>query len=246
LFLYEYACLTRTSLVTVDNDAKSCYDRIIKSLAMIACIGVGLPLLAAAMHNKTHHRMEEHSIKTRHGTLKPYSGTDDYPLEGSGQGSGASPAIWLIYSISLLNAFRQFTPGMHVSSPYETLLVTILAIFYVDDGMPGVNDAQETVATPLPVLLRQAEEATQAWEKLLFASGGALELTKCFAYVIYWDLSEGRHRLIRPDEITNCVAEDQQVTGQTNITTVGRNRENWHYKSRVQACHVIRHKLDTS
>jgi hypothetical protein len=29
LLLYEHARLTRTSLITVDNDAKSCYDRII-------------------------------------------------------------------------------------------------------------------------------------------------------------------------------------------------------------------------
>jgi hypothetical protein len=94
-----------------------------------------------------------------------------------------------------------------VSSPFETLLVVILAIFYVDDGMPGVNDATEDEATPLPVLLKQAEDATEAWEQLLFASGGALELSKCFACVIYWDLSEGHHRLIRPDEIANCVGE---------------------------------------
>jgi hypothetical protein len=157
--MYEYARLTRTSLVTVNNDAKSCYDQIIKSLAMIACIGVGLPLLAAAMHNKTHHGMV-HSIKTRQGQLRPYSGTDNNPLEGSGQGSGASPAIRLIYSVSLLNAFRDFTPGMHMSSPFETLLVVILAIFYVDDGMPGVNDARDEEATPMPVLLKQAEDAT--------------------------------------------------------------------------------------
>jgi hypothetical protein len=81
--------------VTVDNDAKSCYDQIIKSLAMIACIAVGLPLLAAVMHNKTHHGMQ-HSIKTHHGTLRLYVGTDDDALEGTGQGSGASPAIWLL------------------------------------------------------------------------------------------------------------------------------------------------------
>jgi hypothetical protein len=184
---------------------------------MIACIGVGLPLLAAAMHNKTHHGMV-HSIKTRHGTLRPYFGTDTNPLEGTGQGSGASPAIWLIYSISLLNAFREFTPGIHVSSPFETLLVVILAIFYVDDGMPGVNDAAEDEATPLPVLLKQAEDATQAWERLLFASGGALELSKCFAYVIYWDLSEGRHRLIRPDEIANCVVEGDHFRGPIGLS----------------------------
>ena len=66
LLLYENARLTRTSLITMDNDAKSCYDRIIKTLAMIACIGVGLPVMAAAMHNLTHHGME-HRIKSRHG-----------------------------------------------------------------------------------------------------------------------------------------------------------------------------------
>ena len=82
---------------------------------MITCIAVGLPLLAAAMHNKTHHGMQ-HSIQTRHGTLRPYLGTDTDALEGTGQGSGASPAIWLLYSVSLLRAFQNFTPGMTVSS----------------------------------------------------------------------------------------------------------------------------------
>ena len=43
VLLYEFAQLTQTSLVTVNNDAKSYYNRIIKSLAMIAYIAVGLP-----------------------------------------------------------------------------------------------------------------------------------------------------------------------------------------------------------
>jgi hypothetical protein len=163
LLLYKYAQLTRTSLITLDNDTKSCYDRIIKPLAMIACIAVGLPLLAAAMHNRTHYGMQD-SIRTRHGTLQPYAGTNDEVLEGTGQGSGASPAIWLIYSMSLLRAFQQFTPGMMVSSPFASLIVTILAISYVDDGMPGVNDSQEASALPLALLLKQAEDATQSWE----------------------------------------------------------------------------------
>ena len=57
LLLYENARLTSTSLITMDNDAKSCYDRIIKTLALLACIGVGLPIMAATMHNRTHSRM---------------------------------------------------------------------------------------------------------------------------------------------------------------------------------------------
>jgi hypothetical protein len=184
---------------------------------MIACIALGLPVLAAAMHNKTHHGMK-HSIKTRHGTLRPYQGTDDDALEGTGQGSGASPAIWLIYSVSLLRAFRKFTPGMTVSSPFESMLVTILAIFYVDDGMPVINDSQEAEASPIEVLLKQAEEATQSWERLLFASGGALEMSKCFAYVVYWDLSDGQHRLILPEEVPGGETDSGRTVGPIGLT----------------------------
>jgi hypothetical protein len=81
---------------------------------------------------------------------------------------------------------------------------TILAVFFVDDGMPGVNDA----ADESPLLLA-AEKSAQFWERLLFASDGALELTKCFAYIIYWDPSPSKpHRMLEPHEIENCTTED--------------------------------------
>ena len=217
LMVYEIARLSRTSVVTVDNDAKSCYDRIIKTLSMVACMGVGLPQSTAIMHNRTHHAMEHH-IKSSHGTFRPYSGSDEDELEGTGQGSGGSPAIWLIYNACLLEAFSRFTKGIHLPSPYEDLVVQILAIFYVDDGMPGVNDALQREAEKLAVLLQQAEEASQSWERLLFASGGALELSKCFAYIVYWDLSEGGHRMIEPSEINGCVTEGDHFSGPISLT----------------------------
>ena len=219
LLLYDITRLTRTSLVTVDNDAKSCYDRIIKPLSMTACMAVGLPGNAATMHNNTHHRME-HRIKTRHGLLRPYSGTDVNPHEGTGQGSGASPAIWLIYMVTLLNAFARYSSGMTVSSPFQKdLTVFILAVFFVDDGMPGVNDASDTNARSLADLLTSAQNVSQSWERLLYVSGGALELTKCFTYVMYWDLSNGSHRLLLPDEIPGCsTLEGERFTGPISLT----------------------------
>ena len=54
LFLYEHAQLTRTSMITVDNDARSCYDRRIKCLAMLTCISIGLPLLAVTAASKAY------------------------------------------------------------------------------------------------------------------------------------------------------------------------------------------------
>jgi hypothetical protein len=93
LLLYEHALLTWTSMITVDNDARSCYDWIIKTAAMILCIAIGLPLMAAIAHNKTHHGMR-HRIKTRHGSSKKSYQISDYkPMKGTGQGSGGSPAI---------------------------------------------------------------------------------------------------------------------------------------------------------
>ena len=125
--------------------------------------------------------------------------TDSVALEGTGQGSGTSPTIWLIYMVSLLNAFKDFSPGMTITSPFEDLFVFILAIFFVDDGMPRVNDALEEEGLPLSDLLQTAQQLSQSWETLLFASGGALELTMCFAYVMYWDLTGGMHRLLQQD-----------------------------------------------
>ena len=56
------------------------------------------------------------------------------------------------------------------------------------------------------------------WERLLFASGGALELTKCFAYVVYWDLSEGWHWMIRPNEIEDCIPVEDHFRGPVGLT----------------------------
>ena len=138
--------------------------------------------------------------------MLPYSGNESTELEGVGQGSGSGPAIWMIYSVTLLAAFEKFSPVIHLVSPFNmSIMVHILAIFYVNDGMPGVNKALEKDALPLPTLLARNETASQAWERLLFASGGALELSKCFAYVIYWDLSHGNHRIISPTEIPGCI-----------------------------------------
>jgi hypothetical protein len=107
---------------------------------------------------------------------------------------------------------------MQVLSPFETLLIVVLAIFYVNDGMLGVNTASEETALPLPVLLQQAKHATQSWERLLFASGGALELSKCFAYMVYWDLTAGQDRLIRPNKIADCDAEAKHFRGPIGLT----------------------------
>ena len=241
VLVYDYSRLTRTNLITIDNDAKSCYDRILKTMAMAACVSHGLPLMAAMMHNKVHHGMQ-HRIRTRHGLLRPYSGTDASPLEGTGQGSGASPAIWLIYSVTLLAAFREYAAGMFLGSPYDReLLVIITAILFVDDGMPGVNDADVYEPVPVMDLIEQANSCAQSWERLLYASGGALEMSKCFAYIVYWDLEGGTHRMLSPEEIPGCDMVDGVGHGPISLT-YGENIER-RYKLVTESPRVGRRTL---
>jgi hypothetical protein len=42
---------------------------------------------------------------TKHRLFRAYFGTDDDELEDLGQGGGASQAVWLIYSVSMLATF---------------------------------------------------------------------------------------------------------------------------------------------
>jgi hypothetical protein len=59
--------------------------------------------------------------------------------------------------------------------------------------------------TELPELPDDAEQSAQSWERFLFASGGALELSKRFAYIIYWDISPSKEpRMLEPHEHPSC------------------------------------------
>jgi hypothetical protein len=88
---YLYTRLTKTGLGTFDNDAKSCYDRIIAPIALTASRALGMPEVACSIHGQTLDKMK-HYIKTAHGTsVSYYSNDHEGPLFGSGQGSGGSP-----------------------------------------------------------------------------------------------------------------------------------------------------------
>jgi hypothetical protein len=41
VMVYEYSAITRTAMATMDNDAKSCFDRIICALAMLISFSTG-------------------------------------------------------------------------------------------------------------------------------------------------------------------------------------------------------------
>jgi hypothetical protein len=172
-----------------NNDAMGCYDRIIPSIGMLSCMRLGLPRAPAITLLKILHSMKYH-IRTALGlTEDSFSNAVDWIL-GTLQGSGASPAIWLAISSVLLAALEQKSPGITFRSPDGSVADSRAADAFVDD-----TDLYISVDIPFPDLAQRAQTAAQHWEQLLYTSGGALNLTKCFWYGVTWEWINGFPRM---------------------------------------------------
>ena len=190
----------------MDNDATGCYDRIVVSLGMLACRRASMPKLATECQANALKNMR-YAIKQLTGvSLNAYSGTNDGPLFGTGQGSGASGATWLCLAVILLNRLDRISkedniPGFSFADPWNEILAAWRVSAFVDDTNQGVMDPTGTLSVP-ELLVEQMQKAGQLWETLLHISGGALNLAKCSWTIRYWQWTKGRPALMpmHPDD----------------------------------------------
>lgn len=187
---YDFAALTRTDMGTFDNDAKSCYDRIIPALAMLRSRHLGLPKAASHLHGRFLETARYH-IKTALGTSSSsYSHTMDTPIYGTGQGSKPSPAMWLGQS-TLIMDLMDVRP-LHMIDPRDSVLLHRQTDGYVDDATGWTNDIAQLCDDPhaedqtATTVINQLQQVTQRWDALLAGTGGQLELSKCFYYIVQW------------------------------------------------------------
>ena len=110
------------ALLMFDNDASGCFDQIIVALATIAALHLTFPWTAAQMHAKALIGMK-YFVKMAHGLSEAfYKVTPSFLLLGMGQGSGASPAIWLTIVICLLSALTAMAPiTMTFMDPWQDI-----------------------------------------------------------------------------------------------------------------------------
>ena len=85
------------------NDAKSCYDRVVHSIASICMQHVGVPQEPIVCMFTTIQNLE-HCIRTVYGDLTvTFSGQLwAVPMHGLGQGNGMGPPIWDIVSTPVI------------------------------------------------------------------------------------------------------------------------------------------------
>lgn len=206
----EHCRISKRSIAWMENDATGCFDRIIPVLALLNCQRYGITAAACETLGKTWQNLK-HNIRTSHGdSLGLYPNGNDVPQFGAGQGSCLAPLLWLSINTILLQILDQLPERVvlkdpasgichhhHTGNSYvdDTSLMTTLP----DDDTPHAN--AKVVAR---ALADSMAHLGQKAERSLFASGGALQLTKCLWFCITWQWTDhGDARISTIDE-TPC------------------------------------------
>eukprot|EP00957_Ditylum_brightwellii_P167127 12722888-Ditylum_brightwellii.AAC.1 len=114
---YDISCKSRKDIVNFDNDAVSCYDRIIPGLENLIRWKKGTHYNAVFAHAKT---LEESKFKLYTVLCVSeefYQHCQAFPSYGAGQGSTNSPTIWLIISSTPFDAHESKAHGAIFVSP---------------------------------------------------------------------------------------------------------------------------------
>jgi hypothetical protein len=213
----EICYASRKSLINFDNDAASCYDRIIPALASLIGRAFGMHRNVIFVHATT---LEEtkYKLKTSMGVSDEYyANCQAFPIYGTGQGSGNSPAIWCIVSSVLFACHEEQGHGAYFCTPDQQMSVSLSMVGFVDDSTGQVNEFALN-SQPTPEFLRTImKHDAQLWSDLLWLSGGLLELNKCSFHQIHFDFDSDGRPMMRAGTYGDPLQVHDARTG-TNVT----------------------------
>ena len=176
--------MSMKSGINFDLDATSCYDRILASVAAICSQRIGMASNVVNT-NSTMLFCARYHLKTKLGISSGYyRHTSETPIHGTGQGSGNSPTIWCFVCSALFDALASKAHGATFASYDGTQELFMPIVGFVDDCTQRVNDFTATHQPNQSALIQIMEKDAALWNDLLWASGGALEQSKCSFHLI--------------------------------------------------------------
>lgn len=146
--------LTHTSLATMDNDAKSCYDRVVMVAAYIMLWRAGLPPKTTEWIAKVQRNLK-HFPKTAYGVSNEYFGTTDghgVEKHGGGQGNPLMGALWLFDSNFLFEQMDRLAHGLRVTNPDTSLIHERKQDAIIDDVTQFYNVFEQEYAGETPAI----------------------------------------------------------------------------------------------
>ena len=156
----DYSLLTRNPYINVDNDLASYFDQIIISVSSLVSRRFGFHRNIICVHAKT---LKEATYKLKMSNKvseESHQHSVKFPIHGTGQGSTASPSLWLFISSTLFKAHSSKAHGMLFQTPDGAVSLHITIIGFVDDStvVTGVSPSD-----PVEELLKRMEHDAQLW-----------------------------------------------------------------------------------
>jgi hypothetical protein len=133
-----------------------------------------------------------------------YSYSDASPIHGPGLGSKGDPASCSTATSLLIEGMDTLCNGLSFCNPSQSRQYTTTTNMFIDDASNCANNClswlhqQPDVADVVTML----QHDSQTWERLLWTSGGLLNLSKCLYYILTWCFdSEGRATMVPATDI---------------------------------------------
>ena len=131
---YDLIRQLRLPAALCSNDAKSCYDRIVHSVATLSMRRLGVPAEPIQSMFDTIQNMQHH-VRTSYGDSQRWFGGDDWsvPVHGVGQGNSAGPAIWAAVSTPILELMQESGFGTFFQGALSSEIIQFVGYAFVDD-----------------------------------------------------------------------------------------------------------------
>jgi hypothetical protein len=236
--VYSILRLSKSNGSTFDNDAKSCYDRIVMLGASLMAQRIGMDKEVVELFLTMLEEVKYHA-KTVYGISElSYQSSSDYGIHGPGQGGRASPSVWTVISCLILSCMKEKAIGARLTSPNKTINVSQVASGFVDDITHWNIDMVRSLSTgdTGDMINNETTQAAQWWEELLCTTGGKLELSKCFYYPIIWQFDgDGNATIQGPDPAHSNIILTDSITKQ-QIPIQAKSSNEAHKTLGVMAC----------
>ena len=151
-------------------------------------------------------------IKTGVGiTATGYRHTRASGVWGNGQGACSSMYAWGMMVSKLIDLHGKYCHGAKYKAYDKLLKEFIIGMMSFVDDFNLSNNAERY--EKVKDVLKRTQEDAQLWNDIMNASGGALELNKCFMQVIYFEFAKSGAPFVGPPKDEFYVELTNRTTG---------------------------------
>ena len=163
-FILDTARIHQQIIAIQQNDASACYDRIIANHVSTNSLREETKKRVCKLRANTLHYTNFH-IQTSLGTSKESYSHQQYPIHGSGQGSGSAGNEFTFISVPIIKTIEDAHPGWYSTNPNNSNKWETHMSVFVNDSRNFVTTTQITHSNS-PELCKLLQYAAQSWEYL--------------------------------------------------------------------------------